>query len=515
MFYAGYSSKSPLNDKDPILLFSAFIVIALTVFGALVREWANTAIKLQAELLRLTFGRKRGGLTNHDEALLKSFPHDIRTARKLFDIEAVTTTYAACPKCSATYRVDEDNRPPLRCTRRRYANVEPCNEKLTKLVVKDDESGRRNVRAPIRPFLVQDFDAFKASLLNRPGMEALLDRGTLFNDTEDMWDVKDGVAVKELPGPDGKPFWDGLKRSELRLVWTLSIDWFNPRGNKAAGKAVSAGSIVMACLNLPPSLRYRPENLYLVGVIPGPREPSVEEVEYFVRPVVEMLNRSWREGTKFSTESAEGGRVERSMVAAIVTDMVATRKIMGIASHSSKEFFCSLCGLSKENINNLDQEAWPTRTREAQKKAAEDWRDATTKGERQRLFKQNGVRWSPFWILEYFDPVKMSVIDGMHNLFLGLVQFHVREVLGVDDAQSDENSTSRPVTEKELDDARRGMAKSNLKAMGRARVATLKQLCVEKGIDLSSTRRVKKKKLIQYLLVSYQSLLKKIVTYIF
>ena len=67
------------------------------------------------------------------------------------------------------------------------------------------------VRVPIRPFLIQDFDAFKASLLSRPGMEAILDRGTLFNDTEDMWDIKDGTRVNELRGPDGATFWDGLK----------------------------------------------------------------------------------------------------------------------------------------------------------------------------------------------------------------------------------------------------------------------------------------------------------------
>ena len=67
------------------------------------------------------------------------------------------------------------------------------------------------VWVPIRPFLIQDFDAFKASLLIQPGIEAILDQGTLFNDTEDMWDIKDGTRVKELSGFDGATFWDGLK----------------------------------------------------------------------------------------------------------------------------------------------------------------------------------------------------------------------------------------------------------------------------------------------------------------
>ena len=201
------------------------------------------------------------------------------------------------------------------------------------------------IRVPIRPFLIQDFDAFKARLLSRPGMEAILDRGTLFNDTEDMWDIIDGTRVRELGGPDGAVFWDGLKRGELRLAWSLSIDWFNPRGNKAAGKSTSTGSIVMACLNLPPSLRYKPENLFLVGVIPGPREPSVEEVGHYIELIVDMLNTSWRDGTKFDcTESSDCGRTERSMLVVIVTDLVASRKITGVASIVLNYFFARSVG---------------------------------------------------------------------------------------------------------------------------------------------------------------------------
>ena len=39
---------------------------------------------------------------------------------------------------------------------------------------------------------------------------------------------------------------------ELRLAWSLSVDWFNPYHNKAVGKSASIGVIVMSCLNLPP-----------------------------------------------------------------------------------------------------------------------------------------------------------------------------------------------------------------------------------------------------------------------
>jgi tnp2 family transposase len=490
--------ESRLEEKDPITLLAAFVIIVLNVFGGLVREWASTALKLQMELLALSFGGRRRIISANNQELLDSFPRDIRTARKIFDLEATTKAYAACPGCSALYPVEEAKQLPAHCNRRRYPNANPCGTRLTKLVVQYCNGERKMMRAPIQPFLIQDFDAFKASFLSRPGMEAILDRGTLFNDMNDMWDIKDGVGVKEMLGPDGEPFVDGLKRKELRLLWSLSVDWFNPRGNKAAGKSVSTGSVVMACLNLPPSLRYKAENLFLAAVMP--KEPSVEEVGNYMEPLVEMLDKSWKNGTKFAqTESSEHGRTERSMLAVLVADLPAARKINGVASHSAKEFLCLFCGLARTDINNLNRATWSKRRRDVIKKAAEDWRDAETAGKRKSLFKQTGVRWTPFWKLDYYDPTKMATIDVMHNLFLGLVQFHVREVLGVEDAQTEED---HPVTIKELENARKGVTALNLKTLNRSRVSVLKALCTENGIDISATRKLKKKHLVQLLTVS-------------
>lgn len=47
--------------------------------------------------------------------------------------------------------------------------------------------------------------------------------------------------------------------------------------------------IVMACLNIPSKLRYKPENLYLVGIIPGPDEPALERLNHYMRPLVSDL----------------------------------------------------------------------------------------------------------------------------------------------------------------------------------------------------------------------------------
>ncbi|KAF8832982.1 hypothetical protein BDN67DRAFT_870775, partial [Paxillus ammoniavirescens] len=52
------------------------------------------------------------------------------------------------------------------------------------------------------------------------------------------------------------------------------------------------------------------------------------------------------------------------------------------------------------------------------------WRDAQMQKDRDKIFKETGVWWSELLRLLYWDPTHFLAIDGMHNLFLGLVQFH-------------------------------------------------------------------------------------------
>jgi hypothetical protein len=40
------------------------------------------------------------------------------------------------------------------------------------------------------------------------------------------------------------------------------------------------------------------------------------------------------------------------------------------------------------------------------------------------------LRWSELLRLPYFDPSQFVVLDAMHNLFLGLINFHFCDLLG-------------------------------------------------------------------------------------
>jgi Transposase family tnp2 len=473
--------ENKLLVANPLTLISVFIVLILNIFGRVTRSWCNVTLNL-LKLLLGEFLRSKGNITPFEECLLKNFPRDVRTVRKVFDVEATTVTYAACPKCSSLSppKVGKTISYPARCQATKFRGGKICGTALTKRRVQDGES----VRVPVRPFTIQDFDAFMGNLLSRPGIEDALDRGTILNQKAELSDVQHGSGLEEIKGPDGKPFMDGMQRGQLRLAWSLSVDWFNPYQNKIAGKSRSVGSIALALLNLPPSLRNQTDCMYLFGVIPGPREPSLEQINHFLKPLIDIFLKSWKRGTRYSkTYRHPEGRDSSSAIAMVVADLPGSRKVGGTANHSAN-IFCNLCDLTKDQINNLDLLKWTRRTYDKHLKDAEAWRDAPSEIERKKLFKRTGVRWSELLRLPYFDPTRMIVVDPMHNLFLGLVQFHCRQVLNLNDAPVARKDAESPSGD-DLDRARIVFENNPTeKQLGRLKVSELRQLGKERGVVL-------------------------------
>ena len=73
---------------------------------------------------------------------------------------------------------------------------------------------------------------------------------------------------------------------------TLNVDWFEPfeRG------VYSVGAILYLTIqNLPHDIRYNAENILLVSIIPGPREPK-KTINSYIMPLINELQEAWEAG---------------------------------------------------------------------------------------------------------------------------------------------------------------------------------------------------------------------------
>ena len=102
-----------------------------------------------------------------------------------------------------------------------------------------------------------------------------------------LCDIYDGDIWAHFNSAEGAHF----LTSPYSWLLTLNVDWFEPfeRG------VYSVGAIYLSIQNLPRDVRYHPENIIIVGVIPGPREPT-KTINPFLTPLVLELQEARGQG---------------------------------------------------------------------------------------------------------------------------------------------------------------------------------------------------------------------------
>ncbi|PIL24708.1 hypothetical protein GSI_12594 [Ganoderma sinense ZZ0214-1] len=386
-----------------------------------------------------TSGSKTTSLTPDQKSILETVPIDIKTIINDLELSPDFIRFACCPTCRFTYPPDpkKPHDPYPRTCIHQETDKPVCG---TPLVYAQSHGPKRKKGTPAityEPFMIFPFrspTAWLVDLISRPGMRTLLRQSWDPKDSPPgvVPDILDSEAIRSFLGPDKKTPFCSQPDDTLNLVFTLFVDWFNPFGNKKAGKSHSVGVIYLALQNLPAHLRYRAENMCLVGVIPGPHEPELHQLNHFLRPLVDELLRLWHHGVYLDDCSQERALLFiRAALIALVCDVPALRKAGGFAGHMATHF-CSFCELPKADINNLAREKWPRHNCEQHRRYATQWRDAKTEAAREAEFKAHGIRWSELLRLEYWDPTKFAVVDAMHNLFLGELRHHCRDVWGLD-----------------------------------------------------------------------------------
>ena len=400
--------------------------------------------------------------------LVNEVPKDPRTLPAMYSLNPITCSYVCCPSCfslyphsvtktkkrkASTYFDNSEQHPvaasldelkptaPTRCTYHQVRNGSACGQALFE---NDDVDG--GFLVPRLKYEAQDLKQWVGRLLSRPAIEEQVFkafRRPRREYMEDMWDAGHlcKILLKQgerfLPGPVDEP----------RLAFSLSMDSFNPYHMKEAKQTASSTAIWLILLNLPSHLRYRPENMFLAGIIPGPKKPSLSDTNHSLKILVEVLLEFFDPGVWYSRTArhSQGCRV-RAILVPVLSDMPAARQAGGFASPTATNF-CTCCNLRIQDIENLDRSTWPKRDVVQQIQLAKGWRDAESLEEQERHFKDHGVRWSPLLDLPYWDPVLFTAIEPMHLFDTGLFQTHCRQVWKIDvSASGGDGSQSVGVT---------------------------------------------------------------------
>ncbi|RPD67245.1 hypothetical protein L226DRAFT_452550 [Lentinus tigrinus ALCF2SS1-7] len=413
------------RQLKPLFLAHHVTALMLHLFYGLSHRASGLLLKCLRFLVQVAYtSATGGGVSPEDSATLDRLPIDIRTIVSRFDLDPHLRSFVCCPVCFAIY----DTRPlPGTCLHRPTPKSDPCGAQLWR---------SRNIRGktfsyPLRTYLHQELKEWLARFLARPGMEDVMDSaagGVTGFPKRVMRDLWDAPVFRELL-KDGHPFVLGPP-GEGRYVFALYIDSFNPFQNKEAKQN---------------------ENSLLIGIIPGPHKPSLDQLNHYLKVLVDELLVFWDTGVYFSrTAKYEAGRLVRCALVPLVCDLPAARQAGGFGGYKAK-YFCSMCKLPYVDINNLDQSTWEARSCEEHKELARVWRDLPSTWAREKAFGANSIRWSELMRLPYWDPIKYTVIDSMHNHYLGLLKWHCRKIWGMSLEIEDSSGGVEPLKPEEED----------------------------------------------------------------
>ncbi|KAG0862312.1 hypothetical protein G6F16_012628 [Rhizopus arrhizus] len=200
-----------------------------------------------------------------------------------------------------------------------------------------------------------------------------------------LYDIYDGRVWNEMVDSAGEPFVN--KRRSLMV--SLNVDWFQP----SDGMHYSCGGVYLTINNLPRGSRMKVSNIILVNMIPGPVEPTDDQLQNFLRPMIAELNTLYG-GTMMPTYQNRN----------------AARKVAEFMCQSAHKA-CNKCSTvfsristgansTKPDFSDFDDEHWILRNNTQQRQEAYAWLNATHITQQRTLQTDTGSKWSELHRLE-------------------------------------------------------------------------------------------------------------------
>jgi len=99
--------------------------------------------------------------------------------------------------------------------------------------------------------------------------------------------------------------------------------------------------------------------MFLASIIPGLRKPSLSNVNHTTKLLVDVLLKFFDPGIWYSqmVRHRQGCQVQAILIP-IVLDMLTAWQVGGFTSLTAT-YFCTLCNLKIQDIENLDKSTWP------------------------------------------------------------------------------------------------------------------------------------------------------------
>lgn len=417
------SSYSPL-----VQLYTFFLFMFQTLF-----RLSDTALNILMKFLVMFFTTLSKQFNAIPQSFISILPGSLHSARQVQNSRNKFRKYVCCPSCRSIYEWDQcsvtlanGNVESKCCDFIRFPNHpqsqhrQPCGAVLMKKV--KYFSGK----VAFYPKLIYCYKSIIESLqemLARPDFSAKCDDWRSRPVAVGVYrDVYDGSIWEKFQAPDGVPFLN----LPNNFAFQINVDWFNPFKHTQH----SEGAIYMTVMNLPRQERFLQENVILVGVIPGPKEPPLH-INTFLRPLVDELKDLWK---GICLKNSEGSTViVRGALICSGCDIPAARKVCGFVGHRATKG-CSKCLKSfitesfgeKADYSDFNRTSWVHRTNDCHRVSAQEYRKCNTQTDQRKIERETGIRYTLLLELPYFDAVQMCTIDPMHNMLLGTAK-HVIE----------------------------------------------------------------------------------------
>lgn len=356
------------------------------------------------------------------KSFYQSFPVTMYQLHKYISFEKDDfEKYVVCPKCHCLYEFQdcchlvEGIQTSKLCSNVVMPNHvmshyrRPCGELLLKSI---NVGGKKKLIAR-KTYCYKSLKLSLQRLVNRKDFEETCELWRFREVPHDVFnDVYDGEIWQKFNGLEYNFF-----TSERNYGVMMNVDWFQP----FKYSNYSIGAIYLTILNLPREERFKKKNMILVGLIPDMKsEPPTNS---FIEPLVEELREAWH-GFSLKSYKSKTPVIFKLVLLCVGCDIPASRKLCGFLGHGATRG-CNKCmkqfegGIGEKSYAGFNFSEWEMRDAKSHRDIVRKIVKSKTKGKRENLEKFYGVRYSVLLELDYFDPIRMTIIDPMHNLFLG------------------------------------------------------------------------------------------------